>query len=136
MSDWSSDVCSSDLDRRYATASPKARNARPPPNDRGEPRVTDRLTELLAARGHLVADGAMGTNLFALGLATGESPELWNVEHPERVVAVHRAFLEAGSDIVLTNSRSEEHTSELQSLMRISYAVLCLKQKKRTTNIT
>ena len=66
--------------------------------------MTDRLTELLAARGHLIADGAMGTNLFALGLATGDSPELWNVEHPERVATVHRAFLEAGSDIVLTNS--------------------------------
>lgn len=66
--------------------------------------MTDCLTELLAARGHLIADGAMGTNLFALGLATGDSPELWNVEHPERVATVHRAFLEAGSDIVLTNS--------------------------------
>lgn len=66
--------------------------------------MTDCLSELLAARGHLVADGAMGTNLFALGLATGESPELWNVEHPDRIATVHRAFLEAGSDIVLTNS--------------------------------
>ena len=66
--------------------------------------MTDRLTELLAQRGHLIADGAMGTNLFALGLATGDSPELWNVEHPDRVATVHRAFLEAGSDIVLTNS--------------------------------
>lgn len=66
--------------------------------------MTDCLTELLAARGHLIADGAMGTNLFALGLATGDSPELWNIEHPDRVATVHRAFLEAGSDIVLTNS--------------------------------
>lgn len=66
--------------------------------------MTDCLTELLAARGHLVADGAMGTNLFALGLETGDSPELWNVEHPDRVATVHRGFLEAGSDIVLTNS--------------------------------
>lgn len=66
--------------------------------------MTDCLAELLAARGHLIADGAMGTNLFALGLATGDSPELWNVDHPDRVAAVHRGFLEAGSDIVLTNS--------------------------------
>lgn len=66
--------------------------------------MTDCLTELLSARGHLIADGAMGTNLFALGLATGDSPELWNLEHPDRVAAVHRGFLEAGSDIVLTNS--------------------------------
>ena len=66
--------------------------------------MTDCLTALLAERGHLIADGAMGTNLFALGLETGDSPELWNVEHPDRVATVHRAFLEAGSDIVLTNS--------------------------------
>ncbi len=66
--------------------------------------MTDRLTALLAERGHLIADGAMGTNLFALGLETGDSPELWNVDHPDRVATVHRAFLEAGSDIVLTNS--------------------------------
>lgn len=66
--------------------------------------MTDCLTELLAARGHLIADGAMGTNLFALGLETGDSPELWNVEHPDRVATVHRDFLTAGSDIVLTNS--------------------------------
>ncbi len=66
--------------------------------------MTDRLTELLAARGHLIADGAMGTNLFALGLETGDSPELWNADHADRVATVHRDFLAAGSDIVLTNS--------------------------------
>lgn len=66
--------------------------------------MPDCLTDLLAERGHLIADGAMGTNLFALGLETGDSPELWNVDHPDRVATVHRQFLEAGSDIVLTNS--------------------------------
>lgn len=66
--------------------------------------MSNALLDLLAERGHLIADGAMGTNLFALGLETGNSPELWNVEAPEKVAAVHRGFLEAGSDIVLTNS--------------------------------
>ena len=66
--------------------------------------MSNALLDLLAERGHLIADGAMGTNLFALGLETGNSPELWNVEAPEKVTAVHRGFLEAGSDIVLTNS--------------------------------
>ncbi len=66
--------------------------------------MSDLLTDLLTERGCLIADGAMGTNLFALGLETGDSPELWNVESPERVAKVHRGFLEAGSDIVLTNS--------------------------------
>ena len=66
--------------------------------------MSNALLELLAERGHLIADGAMGTNLFAIGLETGDSPELWNVEQPDRVASVHRGFLEAGSDIVLTNS--------------------------------
>lgn len=62
------------------------------------------LDELLTERGCLLADGAMGTSLFALGLETGDCPELWNLEHPERVRSVHRDYLEAGSDIILTNS--------------------------------
>ena len=66
--------------------------------------MTNVLSQLLAERGHLVADGAMGTNLFAQGLETGDCPEIWNVDHPERIARVHDAFLAAGSDIVLTNS--------------------------------
>jgi 5-methyltetrahydrofolate--homocysteine methyltransferase len=62
------------------------------------------LAPLLAARPVLLADGGMGTGLFAQGLTTGDSPELWNVERPERVAAVHRGFVEAGSDVILTNS--------------------------------
>lgn len=62
------------------------------------------LTDLLAKKDVLLADGAMGTNLFALGLETGDSPELWNVEHPDRVAAVHRSFVAAGSDIFLANT--------------------------------
>jgi methionine synthase I (cobalamin-dependent) len=62
------------------------------------------LDSLLEARPVLLADGGTGTGLFALGLTTGDSPELWNVDHPERVAALHRGFVEAGSDIVLTNS--------------------------------
>ncbi len=63
-----------------------------------------RLSDLLAQRPVLFADGGMGTGLFARGLETGDSPELWNVEHPDRVGAVHRDFVEAGSDIILTNT--------------------------------
>lgn len=62
------------------------------------------LEALLAAHPVLLADGGMGTGLFAQGLTTGDSPELWNLEQPERVAAVHRSFVEAGSDIILTNS--------------------------------
>ena len=66
--------------------------------------MPDALHELLASKGVLLADGAMGTSLFARGLATGDSPELWNLDHPDRVRAVHRGFIEAGSDLILTNS--------------------------------
>ena len=62
------------------------------------------LRDRIASGGVLLADGGMGTALFARGLETGDSPELWNVDHPDRVASVHREFVEAGSDIILTNS--------------------------------
>lgn len=65
---------------------------------------TDVLTRLLEQRGRLVADGGMGTSLFELGLKPGGTPEEWNVDHPELVAQVHRGFVEAGADIILTNT--------------------------------
>ena len=62
------------------------------------------LHDLLAERGTLLIDGAMGTELFARGLGSGDPPEMWNVDHPDRVTAVHADYVNAGSDIVLTNS--------------------------------
>ncbi len=62
------------------------------------------LQTLLAEGRPLLADGATGTNLFAMGLASGETPELWNAIHPDRIRALHQAFVDAGSDIILTNS--------------------------------
>jgi 5-methyltetrahydrofolate--homocysteine methyltransferase len=66
--------------------------------------MTDRLTALLAERPWLLADGATGSNFFDRGLQSGDAPELWNTEHPERVADLERAFVEAGADIILTNS--------------------------------
>ena len=63
-----------------------------------------RVRERFAEARPLLADGAIGTNLFAVGLQTGDAPELWNVDHPDRIVALHESFVSAGSDIVLTNS--------------------------------
>jgi methionine synthase I (cobalamin-dependent) len=60
--------------------------------------------KLLADRQVLVADGGMGTSLFALGLANGESPELLNVERPEMVESAHFGFVAAGADVILTNT--------------------------------
>lgn len=66
--------------------------------------MTDLLQRLLDEKGTLLADGATGTNLFAMGLQTGEPPELWNLDHPDRVRAHYQSFVDAGSDIVLSNS--------------------------------
>ena len=62
------------------------------------------LADLLDARAVLLADGATGTNYFQMGLESGEPPELWNIDHPERVAALHRHFVDAGADIILTNT--------------------------------
>ncbi len=62
------------------------------------------LTALLAEKGVLLADGATGTNLFAAGLEAGEAPELWNEAHPERITRLHKDFVDAGADIILTNT--------------------------------
>jgi len=79
--------------------------------------LSDRLARLLAERPYLVADGAMGTNLFLRGLETGDAPELWNVDHPDRVADVHRGFVAAGSDIVLTNTfGANRHRLKLHKL--------------------
>src|SRR5262245_4037806 len=52
----------------------------------------------------LLSDGAMGTQLQRAGLESGGCGEAWNVDHPERVLAIQRAYVEAGSDILLTNT--------------------------------
>src|SRR4030065_2375874 len=52
----------------------------------------------------LVSDGATGTNLFARGLTRGQSPEHWVLEQPEQILQLHRDFLAAGSDIILTST--------------------------------
>lgn len=62
------------------------------------------LARRLAEAPVLLADGATGTNLFDMGLENGEAPELWLESHPDRIAALHRAFVQAGADIILTNS--------------------------------
>jgi 5-methyltetrahydrofolate--homocysteine methyltransferase len=59
---------------------------------------------VLKRAGPVLADGAMGTMLFEAGLQFGDPPEAWNLEHPDRVQAIHRAYLDAGSQIILTNT--------------------------------
>lgn len=62
------------------------------------------FTDLLDAHPILVADGAMGTSLFDLGLESGGCPEFLNVEEPDLIGKVHQQFIEAGADIILTNT--------------------------------
>jgi 5-methyltetrahydrofolate--homocysteine methyltransferase len=62
------------------------------------------LESLLSNNAYVLIDGAMGTMLFMAGLEHGNPPELWNLEHPDRVADVHRAYLEAGAQILLTNT--------------------------------
>ncbi len=66
--------------------------------------MENKLDLLLAEKGVLLADGATGSNLFAVGLQTGDSPELWNDIHPDRIANQYQSFIDAGSDIILTNT--------------------------------
>ncbi|MEM8793004.1 MAG: betaine--homocysteine S-methyltransferase [Pseudomonadota bacterium] len=66
--------------------------------------MADALTDILKDRDWLLLDGATGTNLFAMGLEAGEAPELWNTDAPDKIRALHNGFIEAGSDVILTNS--------------------------------
>ena len=97
------------------------------------------LQELIAENGMVLADGAMGTMLFASGLEHGGAPELWNVEHPDRVAAVHRAYLDAGSQIILTNTfggtryRLQLHNMENRVAEFNCAAVQLLREVVRTS---
>ena len=66
--------------------------------------MSSKFHDLLAERSYLVADGATGTNLFGRGLETGYPPELWNVERADDILWLHDSFLNAGSNLILTNS--------------------------------
>ncbi|MBJ3763973.1 betaine--homocysteine S-methyltransferase [Maribius pontilimi] len=62
------------------------------------------LSRMLAAHDVLLADGATGTNLFNMGLQSGDAPELWNVDQPDKIRTLYRGPVEAGSDLFLTNT--------------------------------
>src|SRR3546814_5078366 len=119
ISDWSSDVCSSDLSR---TASGDSRG------HRGKPDWTDILFFLALAAGaayvlvHYAQSMDYYEKLILCGAVAGLSWMAW-LWRPLRTLMI----------VSGASARSEEHTSELQSLMRISYAVFCLKQKSTST---
>ena len=66
--------------------------------------IANPIDALLAEKGILLADGATGTNLFAMGLEAGEAPELLLETNPAVIAQLHQNFVDAGADIILTNS--------------------------------
>jgi 5-methyltetrahydrofolate--homocysteine methyltransferase len=66
--------------------------------------VARTFVDRLKAGEILVADGATATNYQQMGMAIGVAPEAWLFEEPEKVTALHRAFIEAGSDVILTDT--------------------------------
>src|SRR3546814_2911588 len=115
ISDWSSDVCSSDLD------------------------VSQRSTSIcvLDPDGKTVVEGQAKTNPFEIGRYLQKRLEGPLKLGMDRILALpwaaqERRLVEKRLEAQGRLTRSEEHTSELQSLMRISYAVFCLKKKRNT----
>ena len=66
--------------------------------------ASQRWRDLVASNRTIVADGAMGTMLFANGLLFGDPPEVWNLSKPDVVRKIHRGYLDAGSQILMTNT--------------------------------
>ncbi|MEA1870986.1 MAG: homocysteine S-methyltransferase family protein [Candidatus Bipolaricaulota bacterium] len=64
----------------------------------------NRFRARLAQEGILIADGATGTMLQRAGLPPGVAPECWNLERPEAIRALYKAYVDAGSDLILSNT--------------------------------
>src|SRR3546814_9785967 len=111
MSDWSSDVCSSDLRRRDVEIEEAVPQAH-----------LQRFLEIAGQERRRA--GIMPVEVLDDDAGFGDRPA-------PRLIAQHRDLADRPQRQELA-ARSEEHTSELQSLMRISYAVLCLKNKHKT----
>ena len=66
--------------------------------------MTNAFLNMLDTRDWILADGATGTNLFNMGLSSGDAPELWNETHPDNIRKLYQKAVDAGSDLFLTNS--------------------------------
>ena len=66
--------------------------------------MSEIFSKILDSQGYILADGATGTNLFNVGLESGEAPEIWNNNFPEKIKDLYRQSVLAGSDLFLTNS--------------------------------
>src|SRR3546814_6341759 len=124
ISDWSSDVCSSDL------VGPASAGSDPGPICYGRGGLLPTITDALLMLGILSADAGFAGGSFSL--TTEGVREAFEKIATQMGCSVEDAAFDCWR---VVNARSEEHTSELQSLMRISYAVFCLKKKKVSNNI-
>ena len=79
----------------------------------------------VAAPGPALADGAWGTELQKRGLAAGECPDRWNLLHPERVADVARCYVEAGSQVILTNTFRSNRVALAKYGMADQTAAIC-----------
>src|SRR3546814_1602356 len=116
ISDWSSDVCSSDLehrDQRSLERAPDARQRRIGGISARQEGPVEGDADLVLRHQPLIGGSGFGRGGFG-HLALGDEVQIAFGRQP--------------------HGRSEEHTSELQSLMRISYAVFCLKKKKKNNH--
>src|SRR3546814_5559028 len=119
MSDWSSDVCSSDLAEHHVVARHQDLAERGAVGGHVHAVVGDHAEWLADDVGHALAG-------LELGLLVGGEPVPLGLPLADR-----RGTVRLGEAVEVRYVRSEEHTSELQSLMRISYAVFWLKKKKQ-----
>ena len=82
-------------------------------------------------------DGAMGTVLQARGLQTGELPETWNLSHPEEIYAIHKAYFDAGSHVVCTNTFGANALKfDKRTLEEVVRAALALAHKAKADSLT
>ena len=88
------------------------------------------LEKLFQNKSWILADGDTGTNLFNLGLSSGDAPELWNKATNSKIKALYRGSVDAGSDLFLTNSfganRLDLNCTE-QRTMQLNFHVSQLK---------
>src|SRR3546814_9732592 len=128
ISDWSSDVCSSDLYRKCATVKPAATSCEKPPSSAATCSSTSEtpgLTCVTSWRPSALSQPP--PNTFEPSSRTTSSKSLLGTTRS----CARGSIRYPNANRFWKPSRSEEHTSELQSLMRISYAVFCLKKKKK-----
>ena len=94
-------------------------------------KITDKIKKK-----RLFFDGGMGTMLQAAGLPAGEAPERWNITHPDEITKIHRAYIDAGCDILTSNTfgvNTLKYTAdEVKSMTRAAFS--CMREAASGTD--